>query len=151
MLKLSQIIKATPKEVIAKARNCNPIPILTKCKKTVIDGQFVRKSEFKVICDSKNKHHVVIKLYGKRKAIDCKAWVTCSCPWFTFNCEVALAEHGSSDILFSDGSFPEKTNPTLRPQACKHIIACTKNLDKLPYKEVKKTSDPFLIETLGIL
>lgn len=50
-------------------------------------------------------------------------WVTCNCEYFKFHCEVALHKFGVTDIIFSDGSYPDFTNPRMVPYGCKHIYA----------------------------
>lgn len=47
----------------------------------------------------------------------------CGCDDFKFRSEVALAIRGSSVIVNSNGAFPKITNPTARPQLCKHMLA----------------------------
>jgi hypothetical protein len=48
--------------------------------------------------------------------------VGCSCPFFTFFAEVALAKHGAADVFFSNGDPPVVRNPKERPLLCKHLV-----------------------------
>ena len=50
--------------------------------------------------------------------------VSCTCGDHLFRAEVALSYRGSADIIFSNGDFPIETNPTLKPQVCKHVLKC---------------------------
>lgn len=50
-------------------------------------------------------------------------WVSCDCEYFMYHCEVALHRFNASDIVYSDGSFPEITNPRMVPMLCKHLYA----------------------------
>ena len=38
------------------------------------------------------------------------------------DCEYALNRKGSADIIFSNGKPAKVTNPTNRPQVCKHLF-----------------------------
>ncbi len=49
--------------------------------------------------------------------------VSCSCPDFKYRWEVANKRVGSSQIFHSNGKKPNKTNPTMRPGLCKHLLA----------------------------
>jgi hypothetical protein len=53
-----------------------------------------------------------------------KAWVSCSCEYFLYNCEVADAEEDSSSIKYSNGKgySPTGPNPHHIPHICKHLI-----------------------------
>lgn len=50
-----------------------------------------------------------------------KVWCWCSCPYFKYNCEVALAHRGSSAVVQSNGQRPRFTNPEMKPRVCKHV------------------------------
>lgn len=80
---------------------------------------------------SKDSTRKEIRLYGeqipfqKLRASDlagmfCK--VSCDCKDFLYRHEVALHSHGASDIKFSNGADPVKTNPGKKPAVCKHIL-----------------------------
>jgi len=74
-------------------------------------------------------HRVVIHQYGdtpiatQKLSRYARTWVHCSCPWFTFVCEYALAKAGSSLIVNCNGQPPRITNPRRLPVICKHIWA----------------------------
>lgn len=55
--------------------------------------------------------------------IDTACWVSCSCPWFLFICEVADAESDNSTIRYSNGKAPVETNPRSLGCLCKHLIS----------------------------
>lgn len=58
--------------------------------------------------------------------LDTKCWVSCSCEYFLFHCEVADAESDNSSIRYSNGKFPVITNPQGIQHLCKHLIAATR-------------------------
>ncbi len=58
-------------------------------------------------------------------------WVRCTCPWFLYNCEYALAKNGSSWIHYSNGAPADKTNPGNIPFVCKHVYALRTVIDAL--------------------
>lgn len=55
--------------------------------------------------------------------LDTPVWVSCSCEYFLFNCEVADAESDNSSIKYSNGKFPHITNPAGVQHLCKHLIS----------------------------
>ena len=59
--------------------------------------------------------------------------VGCSCPDFWARHEYALWNKGAADIEYSNGEYPEITNPTLKVSTCKHLFALYKKIQsKLP-------------------
>lgn len=73
--------------------------------------------------DTNGTRTIQFRIYEKNHT-----WVHCDCPWFRYNCEYALALKGSSSIINSNGSAPVRTNPTMRPQVCKHTVRCLVDL-----------------------
>lgn len=55
--------------------------------------------------------------------LDTPCWVSCSCEWFLFVCEVADAESDNATIKYSNGKFPVETNPRGIGTICKHLIS----------------------------
>ena len=53
---------------------------------------------------------------------DSSCWVFCSCPYFTYNLEVALTRQNSSSIKFSNGQLPRERNARMIPHLCKHLV-----------------------------
>jgi hypothetical protein len=69
--------------------------------------------------------YVVYKIYnadGKRGPAN-KVWVTCSCEYWLYYCEVAVDAKGSTSILKSNGEMPKIRNPGMVPHLCKHLLA----------------------------
>ena len=60
------------------------------------------------------------------KGLGAKAFVSCSCEYFLYFCEVALWYHASSEQIFSNGEDPDETNEDKIPIVCKHIYASLK-------------------------
>lgn len=50
-------------------------------------------------------------------------WVSCSCNYFRYVCEWALARYGSADIIYSNGQPARFTNPRGIGTLCKHLYA----------------------------
>jgi hypothetical protein len=74
-----------------------------------------------------------------------KVWCWCSCPYFKYHCEVALAHRGSSAVVQSNGQRPRFTNPEMKPRVCKHVyllfaLAFRTDL-KREHAEKKKVQD----------
>lgn len=63
---------------------------------------------------------VATRFYGPIKSTT-KVWCWCSCPYFKYHCEVALASKGSSAVVQSNGQRPRFTNPQMKPRVCKHV------------------------------
>lgn len=76
-------------------------------------------------------YDVIIELYPNqihaneyiKPSLDTDCWVKCSCPYFLFHVEYALAKVGSSEIDYSNGRPPVVTNPHTIPHLCKHLYA----------------------------
>ena len=74
-------------------------------------------------------HRVVIHQYGNTPITNQKiskyapTWIHCSCSWFCFVAEYALAKQGSSMIVNCNGRPPRITNPRRLPVLCKHGFA----------------------------
>lgn len=68
-----------------------------------------------------------IRVYGhterdeKTSPIEQRVWVRCSCEYFKFTLEVALASVGSSAIRYSNGLLPVFRNPGMKKFCCKHL------------------------------
>ena len=48
---------------------------------------------------------------------------SCSCDDFLYRWEVALNKKGAAEIEYSNGKFPNTTNPALQTHLCKHLVA----------------------------
>ncbi len=73
-----------------------------------------------------NVYTTVIEVLNKSG----KVKLSCSCPDFLFRHEVALFTKDAADIEYSNGQFPEITNPLLHPSCCKHCLALYEALHK---------------------
>ena len=49
-------------------------------------------------------------------------WVTCTCEYWLYHCEVATSKKGSAEIIHSNGANPKITNPRNMPALCKHLL-----------------------------
>lgn len=51
------------------------------------------------------------------------AWVSCSCEYFKYHCEVANAKNENSNVKYSNGADPKITNPRKVAHLCKHLVS----------------------------
>lgn len=143
MLYLSTLIRNCPRLIQTGARKVKVIS-----EKAFIDSD--DKGEFKQYLASikgTKKYHAEIRIYmpkgkkvkgkGTRVGASNKAWVTCSCPYWRYHCEVAAAARGSSNVLISNSQFPKIRNPRMKPYLCKHLLHCTKKAQKIAAKRKK--------------
>jgi hypothetical protein len=105
---------------------------------------------------------VTMRLYGKMDedgtmSPNNPVWVHCSCPYFKYYLEVALAARGSASILSSNGRYPKIRNPGMKPFLCKHaflagpILAAAKakrrkitQIDDMDLEQLVKLLEPFI-------
>lgn len=154
MIYLSQLARATPKVI---QRNSTKVSI-SKVK-AYIDKDDI--GEHKYITanarsrGSNKRWSLVIRIYGKvtRKGTvkpNNNAWVSCSCPYWRYYCEVAVTARGSSSILISNTQMPKIRNPRMRPYLCKHLLRAIEPALKAPAKRRKvKQIDDVEIEQLA--
>jgi hypothetical protein len=98
-----------------------------------------RKSGAKVKL-SGDTYELVIKMYGKpmkdgTMKPNNRAWVHCTCPYFLYYNEVALAARGSSEVISSNGALPNIRNPRMKPYLCKHLFRAATVAPKAKAKE----------------
>jgi len=65
-------------------------------------------------------HKCIIRFFGPPDDRT-PVWVSCDCAWFKFTAEVALSDHNSSDVHFSNGEPPTVRNKAKYPMLCKHL------------------------------
>ena len=98
---------------------------------------FVARSSSPYIWDSRLKRKVTnptrnntytttIEVLNKKGNVK----LSCSCPDFLFRHEVALFTKDAAEIEYSNGDYPEMTNPLLQPSCCKHCLALYEALHK---------------------
>lgn len=128
MKTLEQLMSNTPSDAVKRSKETNARILSVKpSKKKGVDTLV-----FVVRCKANTEttfYDVVIELYPtevhkdvfSRPSFKNPAWVQCSCPFFLFNCEYALAKIGSSEIKYSNGKPPVVTNPKMVPFLCKHL------------------------------
>lgn len=133
MIPLSRILSATPNKIKRRARdqcygkayrpprNKLARSTLTKSGGYMVEDETGRYREFRYrmrCTDGKRK--VAVRFYGSLRGTT-RVWCWCSCPYFKYHCEVALASKGSSSVIQSNGQRPRFTNPRLEPRVCKHV------------------------------
>ena len=134
MITLKSILAATPNSIkdrsrrqcfgksYAPPRRKSALKSLTKSGGYLVEDETGKYREFRyrVKCTD-GWHKVAARFYGSLNT-NTKVWVWCSCKYFLYNCEVALAHKGSSSVIQSNGQRPRFTNPKLEPRVCKHAF-----------------------------
>ncbi len=141
MKTLNQMIQNTPRDVVKRSSfvSASLLGNVKMIKKKALNALvFTARCVANTPRQYKEKptptntyYDVVIELYPLevhhnefiKPNLDMDAWVKCSCPWFLFNAEYALAKVGSSEIDYSNGRPPVVTNPHTLPCLCKHLYA----------------------------
>lgn len=138
MVNISQILKYTPASI--KKRKINTVKSIRTIRAILDSDEYGihQKAFFNVVATSVPRK-VNIKLYGPldKPLLQKKIWVHCSCEWFTYFCEYALAKKKSSTIINSNGKPPVIKNPRQWPYVCKHIIRVFEKLPKVKFKKPK--------------
>lgn len=159
MLFLTQLARLTPAKVRSRAATVRVTRI-----KAYLDAD--EKGDFKYVTANARGddgiRNIVIRLYGDRRANGVmkpnnKCWVHCSCPYWRYYCEVAVAARGSSSVISSNGRFPKIRNPRMRPYLCKHLLASVdiaaktkakrrrvQMVDELELERLVKLLEPFI-------
>lgn len=154
MLPLSSILAATPPRTKQRARvQCFGKALVPKRKQataTATGGYMAedqsgkyREFKYQIKCTD-GWRKVATRFYGPI-GTKTKVWCWCSCPYFKYHCEVALASKGSSSVVQSNGQRPRFTNPEMKPLVCKHVyllFALAFRADvKREHAEKKRTKD----------
>jgi hypothetical protein len=143
MVSLSNLLHRTPMKIHRNSQSCNG-RITSSTMNADDNGSyyFVRGTSMDRFT-SRKAYKIVAKIYTTRDGKmpnNPKVFIWCACAWFKFNCEVALAIRGSSYIANSNGALPKITNPTARPQVCKHCLAFLRTVRSRPMVIKTKTS-----------
>jgi len=122
MLKFSTLVKATPRNIVENTRTVRWQRLVKAWTSVDEKGRMFRGA----LIHSKATtvpRLIQLRLYGTKGAtlFEHSAWTHCSCEYFLYYLEVALAARGSSSIITSNGEYPGIRNPSLRPHVCKHI------------------------------
>lgn len=136
----------TVKQILSTTRATHP-QIFTNARSIRVKYEVIEKEdedgdvyrEVKAVCRGATiPREVTMRLYGRGG--DAPAWVSCTCEWFLYHCEVALWTKFSSDIIHSNGQDPVVTNPRRLALACKHCVATLLSgaATAAPTKKLKK-------------
>jgi len=122
VLTLGQLKGNTPNPVRRRAAGQCSGAVTTKAHK--LSGPRsdpYREIKFGVRCTD-GIRRVTVRFYaGGKISARSPVWVSCSCPYWLFYCEVAVASAGSSNVIYSNGKAPIVRNPGNVPYLCKHI------------------------------
>jgi hypothetical protein len=150
MKTLRQLMNSTDIEVRQRSKNTTATVISAKKERKKDLNALVLTIRCKAITE-KIFYDVIIELYPNeihkdvysRPSLDMLAWVQCSCPYWLFNLEYAVAKVGSTEIKFSNGKPPVITNPKLKIGLCKHLY---KAADESVLKQAKKLMSGLKVE-----
>lgn len=121
MLQLQQLLRGTPANIVKNSRD-----VRSRVLKAFITADEVgtHKKVLLEARDTDGPRNLVFKFYNRKKKnlAYSKVYVHCSCPYFLYFCEVAVAARGSSSVINSNGAYPKIRNPSLRPYLCKHLF-----------------------------
>lgn len=135
MIHLVTILHRTPGNIHRNSQNCR-----AKITSSVVNSDaggehFLVKGLAMDPTTTKTNYRQVAKIYMNNKGLvpnNPRVFVWCGCPWYKYFCEVALAIRGSSYIVNTNGALPKITNPTARPQVCKHMLAYLRKIKSNP-------------------
>ena len=110
-MNFDQLASSTPSEIRSRA------------------GQVQVHPEGKEVIESIDQHAFTFRTWTGGRAyvswvcVDANedVHVSCSCAYFLYNLEVALASAGASVVFYSNGAHPVKRNPTMQRYLCKHL------------------------------
>lgn len=150
MLFLHTLMRTTPNNIV---RNAAQVKIRKQSAYIERDDEGEHKvytATVRTQLPGKKVRHVVIKFYGSRtaggrmkKQNKHPCWVHCDCEYFLYYLEVALAARGSSNVITSNGAFPQVRNPRMRPYLCKHLLRAARHAWKLKPKTSRR---PYVID-----
>ena len=137
MISLATVLHRTPGKVHRSSQNCRA-RITSSVMNADERGAFYLVKGLAIDPTTTRKNYrQITKIYldkSNKVPLNPKVFVWCGCAWFKYHCEVALAIRGSSYIVSSNGALPKITNPTARPQVCKHALAFLKLVRSQPMK-----------------
>lgn len=137
MISLATVLHRTPGKVHRSSQHCRA-RITSSVMNADERGAFYLVKGLAIDPTTTRKNYrQITKIYldkSNKVPLNPKVFVWCGCAWFKYHCEVALAIRGSSYIVSSNGALPKITNPTARPQVCKHALAFLKLVRSQPMK-----------------
>lgn len=137
MISLATVLHRTPSKVHRSSQHCRA-RITSSVMNADERGAFYLVKGLAIDPTTTRKNYrQIAKIYLDKSGkvpLNPKIFIWCGCAWFKYHCEVALAIRGSSYIVSSNGALPKITNPTARPQVCKHALAFLKVIRSQPMK-----------------
>lgn len=129
------ILHRTPSNIHRNSQNCRAKVTSSVVNSDAGGEHFLVKGLAMDPTTTKTNYRQIAKVYMNNQGLvpnNPKVFVWCGCPWFKYFCEVALAIRGSSYIINANGALPKITNPTARPQVCKHMLAFLRKIQSQP-------------------
>lgn len=136
MLKLQQLLRGTPSNIIRNSRE-----VRSRIVRSVLDVDEIGPHK-RVLIEARATdgiRYLIYKFYEpeKKNLAQSKCYVHCSCPYFLYFLEVALTARGTSSVINSNGQYPRVRNPRLRPYLCKHLFAGSRAAMRSTAKKAK--------------
>ncbi len=126
MLTARQILEATKRSHPIVIQNAKKVRVQFRKVEAGKDSNGEFREVIAICKGSSIPRQVTVRFYGP-KDLSVKTWISCTCEYFLYVCEVALDKKGSSDIIYSNGDDPQVTNPRKTPRTCKHCVAVILN------------------------
>lgn len=123
MLTLGTLIKSSDSRILNAISKYHIDSFSTKTG-TDDFGEYIRFLG-QIIGGSKPRRST-ISAYDEQLSIASPAIVYCSCDYFKYNLEIALAARGSALQLHADGVLPQKRNRMFKPGLCVHLVLLAK-------------------------
>lgn len=113
-------------------------------------GEFLRFVG--IITGNNGQRRAEIKCYDKQVTPGSHCMVSCSCNYFQYKLEVALAARGSAKLENADPKIPVKANPKFLPGLCPHLVhlirlAMAADTTQKAVKKLKTPISPKLKQT----
>lgn len=123
-MKLSKLIRLTPRKIGANADDCTiDKATVVRSKKTGVTR--VRAVIYRQQPGQKRSPKHKVEISGKQpgKLADVDVLVQCDCGLQVFyGAEWVLAKKGAAKILYGTGDPPDQTNPTYKAYMCHHLM-----------------------------
>lgn len=146
MSKLRDLLAATPEEIRARAQRLRSFwRVKGELRNDPERGEYTLYI-LRTKPPRSNKTQQIftqwIRVYGQTgpgasSTLSQRVWCRCSCEYFMYHLEVALASVGSTDVKYSNGMLPTMTNPGMVRYFCKHLYRTGVQVAKIEQRRHK--------------
>lgn len=129
MITLRELMSRTPKDVRIRAQMCgHELNSEEEFKPERARGKNPYLSQIYTCACLDGTKKVTVRFAAGVADKNSPVWVSCSCPYYLYYCEVAVSRVGSSSVLYSNGAIPHVRNPRMIPYLCKHLFSVASHL-----------------------